>query len=507
MKYKIGDVARILGISTDLLRYYEKKGVVTPTKDKNNDYRYYDAWDINFLMDCLWFKNFGFSIEQIADMVRINSVSEISSLFEYKETELRATIRRCELLLKRSEQHRSELERLPRLLNRCEVADSPELVRYINRVGDEYQKGNGLERLARQWLSLMPFIHRYFAMSGFNPRTGEQEGYRWLAAQPINIVDHASFSNLQQRFSKPEVDGDSEDSPSTSSAYCLYCLGEDEPVQEFTLAPDGRNQYRDQKTGQRLCLEWVEDELMLSCYKQSGEPLWTMSAHESCYEKRALERQLQHVFLGQYTLPDGQQVSITDGRIKGFPDKEERRYVACHHPFTAAQDESYGIMLSDPEKRRFHREGLHAPIAALNKAVRQDFILVDAICGDPDFEGGGHPCKRDLLYAAADPVLSDAFGAALLGISPEAVPYIGLCEASGAGCADLKNAFVRRLSPGIPADGSPGEEDIRKAPEAAGPPAGSPRTAPAGSLSDRRSEPPLRRPPDDVPRAEPESPG
>ena len=59
MRYKIGDVSRILGISTDLLRYYEKKGVVQPQKDKNNDYRYYDTWDINFLIDCLWFKRFG----------------------------------------------------------------------------------------------------------------------------------------------------------------------------------------------------------------------------------------------------------------------------------------------------------------------------------------------------------------------------------------------------------------------------------------------------------------
>ena len=48
MRYKIGDVSRILGISTDLLRYYEKKGVVQPQKDKSNDYRYYDTWDINF---------------------------------------------------------------------------------------------------------------------------------------------------------------------------------------------------------------------------------------------------------------------------------------------------------------------------------------------------------------------------------------------------------------------------------------------------------------------------
>ena len=86
MKYKIGDVARILGVSPDILRYYEKKGVVTPMKGENNDYRYYDAWDINFLMDCLWFKNFGFSIEQIADIVRIPSISELDGILDAMKT-------------------------------------------------------------------------------------------------------------------------------------------------------------------------------------------------------------------------------------------------------------------------------------------------------------------------------------------------------------------------------------------------------------------------------------
>ena len=81
MQYKIGDVAKILGISPDLLRYYEKKGVVMPMKGKHNDYRYYDFWDINFLLDCLWFKNFGFSIDQIADMVKIPSSDELNDLF------------------------------------------------------------------------------------------------------------------------------------------------------------------------------------------------------------------------------------------------------------------------------------------------------------------------------------------------------------------------------------------------------------------------------------------
>lgn len=178
-RYKIGDVARILGISTDLLRYYEKKGVVMPKKDRRNDYRYYDAWDINFLMDCLWFKNFGFSIEQIADMVRIPSSDDIASMFEAKEKELLRTIRRCQLLLRRSQQHREEISRISDMLLKCEIAQSPELVRYINRVEDEYPMDKSQEPLARQWLEAMPFNHRYFEISRDALLSGDEGGYRW----------------------------------------------------------------------------------------------------------------------------------------------------------------------------------------------------------------------------------------------------------------------------------------------------------------------------------------
>ena len=106
LRYKIGDVARILGISTDLLRYYEKKGVVTPQKDKTNDYRYYDTWDINFLIDCLWYKRFGFGIPQVAYMVTDCYHGDLSSLLEEKGDELAAGIRRQELLLERLRQYR-----------------------------------------------------------------------------------------------------------------------------------------------------------------------------------------------------------------------------------------------------------------------------------------------------------------------------------------------------------------------------------------------------------------
>ncbi len=193
MRYKIGDVARILGISPDLLRYYEKKGVVTPYKDVHNDYRYYDAWDINLLMDCLWFKNFGYSIEQIADMVRIPSAQELQEVFLDKEDELRATIRRCELLLRRSEEHRAQLARIPVLLGKCELADSPARLRYINRVGEEYPTGEGLERFARQWLRALPFNHRYFEISREALFGGSEDDYRWGFSLETDYVRELDF--------------------------------------------------------------------------------------------------------------------------------------------------------------------------------------------------------------------------------------------------------------------------------------------------------------------------
>ena len=116
----------------------------------------------------------------------------------------------------------------------------------------------------------------------------------------------------------------------------------------------------------------------------------------------------------------------------------------CQTRMTCALKNLKGL-LPDGEKRRFHREGLHRPVAALGAALPAGFILADAICGDPDFEGGGHPVKRDLLYAGFDPVLADAYGAALLGLTPADVAYIGLAEEYGAGCADLSKAEVRVL--------------------------------------------------------------
>jgi uncharacterized protein (DUF362 family) len=115
----------------------------------------------------------------------------------------------------------------------------------------------------------------------------------------------------------------------------------------------------------------------------------------------------------------------------------------CQTLLTCALKNNKGI-LPDKEKRRFHSLGLHKPIAHLNTVARNDFIVVDGICGDLDFEEGGNPVPSGRLFAARDPVLCDAWAAAQMGYKVSDIPYIGLAEKLGVGVRGP--AVVRELN-------------------------------------------------------------
>lgn len=113
----------------------------------------------------------------------------------------------------------------------------------------------------------------------------------------------------------------------------------------------------------------------------------------------------------------------------------------CQTRITCALKNMKGL-IPNREKRRFHSMGLHKPIAHLNAAIHQDFIVVDSICGDWDFEDGGNPRVLNRIMAAADPVLCDAYVRDLMGYEERDVPYIQMAEVLGVGSGDLKKLQV-----------------------------------------------------------------
>lgn len=104
----------------------------------------------------------------------------------------------------------------------------------------------------------------------------------------------------------------------------------------------------------------------------------------------------------------------------------------CQTRITCALKNLKGC-IPDSEKRRFHRLGLHEPIARLNTVVSADLVVVDAVCGDLTFEEGGNPVRMDRVIAGFDPVLVDSYCARLIGFDPLSVEYIRLAREFGVG--------------------------------------------------------------------------
>lgn len=68
--FRIGTFSKLVQVSPRMLRHYEKCGLLTPAKiDKFQGYRYYSSGQIPFVKKIVMFRDMGFSIEEISDLI------------------------------------------------------------------------------------------------------------------------------------------------------------------------------------------------------------------------------------------------------------------------------------------------------------------------------------------------------------------------------------------------------------------------------------------------------
>ncbi|MCY6356342.1 MerR family transcriptional regulator [Clostridium sp. ZS2-4] len=79
--YSINQVAKIFNITTNKIRYYEKKGLLEPLRDVNNEYRKFNDEDIMKLQAILLYRSIGLSIKDIKDIMTNSSNSNYLNHF------------------------------------------------------------------------------------------------------------------------------------------------------------------------------------------------------------------------------------------------------------------------------------------------------------------------------------------------------------------------------------------------------------------------------------------
>ena len=81
IQYTIHEVAALLNISTDAIRLYEKEGLVTPTRNPENGYRYYNTEQIHRIMGICLYRKLNVSIAEIKRLLAVSTLGDLSESF------------------------------------------------------------------------------------------------------------------------------------------------------------------------------------------------------------------------------------------------------------------------------------------------------------------------------------------------------------------------------------------------------------------------------------------
>ena len=86
-KYPIGAFARMAGVSTHFLKFYEEKGILHPVV-QDNGYRTYDIRDASFVLECRRMKNMGLSVKEIEKAINDSTPAETEQLLAQQQNVL-----------------------------------------------------------------------------------------------------------------------------------------------------------------------------------------------------------------------------------------------------------------------------------------------------------------------------------------------------------------------------------------------------------------------------------
>ncbi len=158
MEYKIGEVSNILNIPIDTLRYYEKKNIVHPKKCATNNYRIYDAWEINYLIEYKKFKSYDFSLLEVEDILYHDDLHAFIDKIDDRQTYFEKKLKYYTLLKQKNNEYLHSLNHIKKNLWKCTLTLSPEIYYFTQRYNYTYKSNNQMDELSEVWLKYFPLV-------------------------------------------------------------------------------------------------------------------------------------------------------------------------------------------------------------------------------------------------------------------------------------------------------------------------------------------------------------
>lgn len=101
-KFSVKDISQILNVSIQTVHFYEKKGVISPERNKKNNYREFSTSDLFDLYNALKYNRLGFTVRDIVDfrndLEKNNMVIDLQKKVKEKKEKIQFEMASCELM-------------------------------------------------------------------------------------------------------------------------------------------------------------------------------------------------------------------------------------------------------------------------------------------------------------------------------------------------------------------------------------------------------------------------
>lgn len=194
-KYKIGQLSKTMGVSTHLLKHYEKFNLVSPVKDDSTNYRYYDIGQCIKIINSKKYRNMGFSIKDTASLLNEWSTTEIDQAVDAQITSLEEQIKELEQQKQLAMQYRHDSEEIDRKIGQWFVQELKEFY-FIRQTNEsELVENHTLEELGENLLDYVPMIKPMVQLKA-KCFTGSEMEYHWGLAIDCEKLDYIKGLHL-----------------------------------------------------------------------------------------------------------------------------------------------------------------------------------------------------------------------------------------------------------------------------------------------------------------------
>lgn len=204
MEYKIGDLARTVGLPVHVVRFYEKYGIVSPKRTGDGKYRTFEEMDLRRLTLARHFRSFGFSLEQTADLLGSSTYTQQYEALDERARQVARELRHLERIQKSICRELAAMDFAQEVLGECRSVRLPGLYwLFSHNEKRDFPAREADPGLTERVMGHMPFL-RFLLLARREDVMGQGYfPYQWGVAFEEDQRDLLSSEDLERLIYLP----------------------------------------------------------------------------------------------------------------------------------------------------------------------------------------------------------------------------------------------------------------------------------------------------------------